>query len=62
MKLYRIIRRYGKVNSILEMVFADNEDEVYDLLEWGLGDTPVLEITEITPKKGCFISVHTKNI
>jgi len=60
MKLYKVERRYGKDILILEMVWAENESDVYSLLNWSLDDRPPLMVTEILEKKGCFLSVGVK--
>lgn len=59
LKLYKCLRHYGSA-TILEFCWAENDIEVFRLLEWEKRDKPQLEIEEIEPKKGCFISVSIK--
>lgn len=61
MKLFKSVRRYGNI-QIVEMCWADNEDEVYSLLSWEKNDKPPLEIEEIPIKKGCFLSISTRSL
>ena len=56
MKLYRSIRKY-KYHAIVEMVWADNKEQVYEYLLWKKSDHPKLEIKEIPVKPGCFSSL-----
>ena len=60
MKLYRSIRDYGN-STILELVFAQNEEQVYEALLWKKEDQPPLQIEEITKKEGCILSVSVKS-
>jgi len=56
LRLFKVLRRYG-TPVIYEMVWANNEAEVYEYLSWEPTDKPPLEIQEIPPKPGCFLSV-----
>lgn len=56
MKLFRVHKNY-RTAVIVEMVFADTEDEVYELLSWERTDKPPLEIEEVKIKKGCVLSL-----
>jgi hypothetical protein len=58
-KLYKVFRRYGII-TILEMCWAENEDDAYTVLLWEKKDKPTLEIEEIPIKRGCFLSVSIK--
>ncbi len=58
-KLYKVLRKYGYV-TILEMVWAENEDQVHYVLNWEREDKPKLEIEEIEEREGCFLSVSVK--
>jgi len=59
MKLYRVIRDY-KYWTIYDMVYAQNEKEVYQYLSWEEQDRPKLKIKEIPCKPGCFLSISHK--
>lgn len=56
MKLYRVIRKYGTIN-ILDMVFAENEEQVYKIMDWECGDKPELFIEEEVRREGCILSI-----
>ena len=58
MKLYKVLREYGEI-TIVELVYADDKEEVYNLLSWEKEDKPPLDIVEIPMKKGCFLSIST---
>ena len=56
MKIFRVRRDYGE-HRITEMCFAEDEDDVYDVLDWVKTDRPELQIEEIEMKRGCFLSI-----
>lgn len=60
MKLYRVERDYGEI-TIVELCFAENEDDVYEKLSWTKEDKPPLEIKEETRREGCILSMSKKN-
>ena len=60
MNLYSVIKTYNDI-KIFEMVWADNEEEVYSILSWDKDDKPPLEIHEVTPVKGCLFSIASKS-
>ena len=58
-ELYRVIRDYGEIKT-LELVWAKNEDDVYSILSWEKTDKPRLMIEKETRRKGCILSVTTR--
>lgn len=60
MKLFKSLRKYGDI-TIVEMVYANNEFEVHEYLDWAKEDVPKLQIEEIPYEPGCFMSVMVKN-
>lgn len=57
MKLYRVYRCYGE-NVLLDVVWANDEDDVYKHMLWERKDSPKLIIKEIVKKEGCVVSHH----
>jgi hypothetical protein len=56
MKVYKVVRNYGTVLAI-DVVLAENEEEVYRYMQWEKEDKPALEIKEEKRTKGCILSV-----
>ena len=59
MPLYRVTRHYGNINSAVDIVIANNEDEVYKHMRWERKDKPELIIEKITKSSGCIASFTT---
>ena len=60
MKLYKVLRIYKHI-TIFEMVYANNEFEVHEYLDWAREDEPRLQVSEVPYKAGCFLSIMVKN-
>ena len=59
LKLYRVLRKYGK-NVILDICWAKDIEDVYTVMLWEKKDKPPLEISELPlgTESRCILSRH----
>ena len=56
MNLYVVTRKYRYI-TIYEACFAEDEEDVYKVMDWEKTDKPPLEIREVKQERGCFLSI-----
>ena len=59
LNLYKVTRSY-KYATIIDMCWAENENDVYLFMFWDKKDKPPLIIQKIDPIGGIFLSVSIK--